>query len=149
MSILTNTNSLAVGLRALALIVGVFFIFMGISKITWLTDSGFLLWQLEQWRESAPAASRWYLETMAIPGAPLFARFVPFGELAVGAALVCGFRVRHSAALALLMILNFHFASGIIFTYGYLTNGYGLPVVGGLVALAIGGGRLPLSLSKQ
>ncbi len=148
MPVLTNGNSLARGIRALALIVGAFFIFMGISKIDWLKDSGLLLWQLQRWHESASAVSRWYLETIAIPGAPLFARFVPFGELAAGAALVCGFRVRLFAALALFMILNFHFASGIIFSYGYLTNGYGLPVVGGLVALAIGGGRLPLSLSK-
>ena len=28
----------------------------------------------------------------------------------------------------------------------YLRNGYGLPVLGGLLALAVGGTRLPLSL---
>ena len=33
------------------------------------------------------------------------------------------------------MILNFHFAMGILFQSAYLTNGFGLPVVGGLSAL--------------
>jgi hypothetical protein len=46
------------------------------------------------------------------------------------------------------MVLNFHFASGIIFTLGYLTNGYGLPVVGSLLALALGGRSLPLSVTR-
>ena len=46
------------------------------------------------------------------------------------------------------MVLNFHFASGILFEYRYLTNGYGLPVLGGLLALALGGAALPLSLRK-
>ena len=84
---------------------------------------------------------------MAIPGAPLFARLVPLGELATGAALVVGCRVQLAAAVALLMVVNFHFASGIVFTYGYLTNGYGLPVLGGLFALAVGGAGLPFGVS--
>jgi hypothetical protein len=45
-------------------------------------------------------------------------------------------------------VLNFHFASGELFRYEFLTNAYGLPVLGGLVALALGGGRLPWSVSK-
>ena len=46
------------------------------------------------------------------------------------------------------MVLNFHFASGVMFQYTYLTNGYGLPVLGGLFALAMGGAALPLSVKK-
>ena len=67
--------------------------------------------------------------------------------MATGTALICGFRVRLTAAVALAMVLNFHFASGIMFTWGYLTNGYGPPVVGGLLGLTVGGGRrLPFSV---
>ena len=149
MSILAKMSSAAGGLRALSLVLGTFLLFMGLGKLSWLTDSGFLLGELRQWRDDAPAASRWYLEMVAIPGAPLFARLVLIGELTAGAALVCGFRVRLGATAALLMVLNFHFASGIIFTNGYLTNGYGLPVVGGLLALAIGGARLPFGVSRS
>ena len=46
------------------------------------------------------------------------------------------------------MVLNIHFASGVLFEYRYLTNGYGLPVLGGLLALAFGAAALPLSLKR-
>ena len=65
-----------------------------------------------------------------------------------GAALMAGFRVRLTASVALAMILNFHFASGLLFTTGYLTNGYGPPVIGSLLALAIGGRQLPFALTR-
>ena len=52
------------------------------------------------------------------------------------------------AALALLMVINFHVASSAIFRYSFLINGYGLPVLGSLAALAIGGSRLPWSLRR-
>jgi thiosulfate dehydrogenase (quinone) large subunit len=137
------------GLTALRLCLGVFFLFMGLGKLGWLASSAVLRNQLAGWAESAPAISRTYLETVAIPGVELFARAVPIGELAVGVAFIIGGYTRLAAALGLLMILNFHFASGIMFTYGYLTNGFGLPVVGGLLALALGGASLPLSLTKK
>ena len=142
-----QVGSSAGGLRALSLIMGVFFIFMGIDKTGWLTDNGILARRLQEWLAAAPLASRWYLETIAIPGAPVFARLVPLGEVAAGTALVCGFRVRLASAMALLMVLNFHFASDVLFHYSYLTNAYGLPVLGGLLALAIGGRRLPFGVS--
>jgi hypothetical protein len=47
------------------------------------------------------------------------------------------------------MVLNIHFASGLIFQYGFLTNGYGLPVLGGLLALAIGAVGLPASAKRK
>ena len=134
-------------LRALSVAMGVFLLFMGSSKTGWFLDSGPLIAELQGWRASAPAVSRAYLDLL-MPGAPIFARLVVLGELAAGAALVAGFRVRLAALLALLMILNFHFASGIIFTFGYLTNGYGLPVVGSLLALALGGRNLPLCATR-
>ena len=48
--------------------------------------------------------------------------------------------------IAFFMVLNFAVASGIIFAYAYLTNGYGLPVLGSTLGLAIGGARLPWSV---
>ena len=144
----TNLNSPAGGLRALSLVMGVFLVLMGNGKLGWFADSGFLTYQLQEWISFEPVAiSRWYLEWVALPGAPLFARLVVLGELAAGAALIAGFRVRLTGALALAMVVNFQFASGIMFTSGYLTNGYGPPVIGGLLALAVGGGRrLPYSV---
>jgi uncharacterized membrane protein YphA (DoxX/SURF4 family) len=127
---------------------GTFLIFMAVDKIEWLMDGGFLVRRLQEWRGIARPLARWYLDTIAIPGAPVFARVVVIAELTAGSALVLGIKVRLAAALALLMVLNFHIASDVIFRYDYLINAYGLPVVGGLLALAVGGSRLPFSVSR-
>jgi uncharacterized membrane protein YphA (DoxX/SURF4 family) len=136
------------GLVIVRIALGCFLLFEGIGKLSWFTDASRLLQSLNGWLDKAPAASRWYLEHVAIPGAPLFARVVPLGELLAAAALLLGVRTRLAAVLALLMVLSFHFASGALFRYDFLTNGYGLPVVGGLAGLAIHRGRLPWSLGK-
>ena len=135
-------------LRVLSAVMGLFLVLMGTGKWAWLADPAFLVWQLEEWQALTSGASLWYLETVALPGAPIFARLVPLAEIAAGAALLAGFRVNLTATVALLMILNFHFASGIMFTAGYLTNGYGPPILGALLALAIGGRTLPFSLTR-
>lgn len=140
------SGSAATGLRALSMFLGVFFIFEGLGKIAWFTDSGPLAGALQGWLKEAAPTSRWYLETLAIPGVPMFARLVPLGELLGGSALLAGFWTRVAAFAAFLMVLNFHVASGAIFQYRFLTNGFGLPVLGGLLALAIGGSRLPWSI---
>lgn len=139
-------NKPAVGLTALRILLGVFFIFQSISKLSWLPDSAALARQLSEWLQNAPPWSRWYLEMVAIPGAPILARVVVLGELALGLGFLAGVWVRLAATLGLLMVLNFHFAAGHAFQYSFLTNGYGLPVLGGLLALALGGSKLPWSL---
>ena len=151
MTLRISSGSNASGLRVLSLFLGVFFLFMGLDKLAWLTDPDLLTKQLNAWLETGPAAtraaSRWYLQTIAIPGAPVFARLVLMGELATGAALLTGFRPRVAALAGLFMVLNFHFAMGVLLQYSYLWNGYGPPVLGGLLALAIGGTHLPFSVS--
>ena len=144
-----GSRSASCGLRVLSICLGVFLISEGLGKIGWLTDSGQLSGALQSWLKDAGPTSRWYLETFAIPGVPMFARLVPLGELASGLALLAGFWGRLAALAAFLMVLNFHVASGAIFQYRFLTNGFGLPVLGGLLALAIGGSRLPWSLKNQ
>ncbi len=138
----------AVGVRALSMFIGLFLIMQSGQKVGWLLDSGALMSELEYWRGLTSGSSLWYLEAVCIPYAPLFARIVPLAEFAAGAALMVGFNVRLTAGLALLMVLNFHFASGIMFTWGYLWNGFGPPVLGSLLALTIGGRVLPFSLSR-
>ena len=135
------------GLRVLSVVLGAFLIFMGLGKLGWFADTSFLEAELRGWWAGAPAVSRWYIDMVAMPGLPLFARLVPLGELVAGAALVTGYRVRLAAAVALAMVLNFHFAMGLLFQAAYLTNGFGPPVVGGLTALVVGGRRLPFSVS--
>jgi uncharacterized membrane protein YphA (DoxX/SURF4 family) len=136
------------GLTALRLCLGVFFVFMALRKLGWFASAAELREQLTGWAESAPALSRAYIESVCLPGVAVFARLVPLGEISVGVAFLLGGYTRLAAVIALLMVLNFHFASGIMFTYGYLTNGFGLPVLGGLIALALGGAALPLSVKR-
>lgn len=137
----------ALGLTAARILIGVFFVFEAAGKVGWLADPGLLGNQLNGWLQNANNPySRWYLQTMAIPGVAIFARLVMLGEFSAGIALVLGVWTRLAALVALLMVLNFHFASSAIFKYSFLTSGYGLPVVGCLVALAIGGKGLRWSL---
>ena len=137
------------GLRALSVLLGVFFLFQGLRKIGWLMDPSPLRDQLTGYLESANAWNRGYLENVCIPFAPVFARLVLFGELATGVALITGFWARYAAAACLLMVLNIHFASGLLFQYSFLTNAYGFPVIGGLLALAVGAVGLPVSLKRK
>jgi uncharacterized membrane protein YphA (DoxX/SURF4 family) len=149
MSIVSRLGSPAGALRILSVALGVFLIFMALDKIEWLSDSTMLTRRLQEWRGMVRPLARWYLDTVAIPGAPIFARVVVLAELAAGTALILGVKIRLAAALALLMVLNFHLASDLVFRYSYLINAYGLPILGGLLALAVGGTRLPFSVSRS
>lgn len=138
----------ALGLRLLAVMLGVFFLAMGLNTLAWLTDSDILMEKLQISLKGASPGTRWYIETIAMPGVPLFARIVPIAELSTAVALIVGFWTQLAAALALLMVLNFHFATGEMFTRAFLLDGAGPPVLGALLALMIGGGRLPWTVSK-
>lgn len=137
----------AVGLMLVRLAVGVYLLSMGVSKASWLLDSTSLANQLSLWLLHASPLSRWYLERI-MPGTPVFARLVPLGEMVGGLALFLGFWTRLAAVVLLLMVLNFQLAAGAMFSYAYLTNANGIPLLGALLGLTLGGGRLPLTLRK-
>jgi uncharacterized membrane protein YphA (DoxX/SURF4 family) len=138
-----------IALRCLAIGIGIFFIGMCSSKVAWFTNSDILLQKLQMiFLPKAPSIVRWYLETVCIPGAPLFARLVPLGELAAGLALIFGFWTRMAATAAFLMVLNFHFATSAFWSVDFLRDGTGFPLLAGLLALAIAGSRLPFSVSR-
>lgn len=138
------------GLTVLRVCLGVFFLFEGIGKLRWLTDASILGGRFSGWLAEAAVGSpsQWYLAHVAVPGTEIFARLVPLGELAAGVALLLGIWTPLAAFLAFFMVMNIHVASGLLFKYAFLTNGYGLPVVGGTLALAIGGIRLPFSVRR-
>ena len=124
------------GLTVLRICLGVFFFFEGLGKIRWFIDASPL----------AAMLAHWYLERIAVPGVAIFARLVPLGEMTSGLALLLGIWTPLFALIAFFMALNFQIASGAVFKYSFLTSGYGLPVLGGTLALAIGGVRLPWSI---
>ena len=131
----------AAGLSILRICIGIFFIFEGIGKWRWFTDTSLLADQLRNWSQAlgAGSLSQPYLERIAIPGVRIFARLVPLGEIVSGLALVAGYQTTLFAFVAFFMALNFQFASGALFKYSFLTSGYGLPVLGSTLALAVAG----------
>ena len=141
-----GSGQTAIALRVLAIFVGVFFVAMAFNKIDWITNSNLLLERFQRWAPTARPWVRWYLETLAIPGAPIFARVVPIAEFAAGISLIIGFWPRLVAALALVMVLNFHFATASFWSWDFLRDGTGPPVIGALLALSIGGARLPWTI---
>ena len=136
------------GLAILRICIGIFFVFESFLKIRWFGDSSILGNQFAGWASAAPAGSigAWYLHRIAMPGVGLFARLVPLGEFCCGMALIVGFWTSLVAFIAFFMALNFQIASGALFKYSFLTSGYGLPVLGSTLALALGGVRLPWSI---
>jgi uncharacterized membrane protein YphA (DoxX/SURF4 family) len=136
------------GLAVLRICIGVFFIFEALGKVRWLTDSTILASQFAAWSGGAASGSigAWYLHRIALPGVAVFARLVPLGEFVSGLALVCGFWTPFFGFVTFFMALNFQIASSAIFKYSFLSSGYGLPVLGSTLALAIGGVRLPWSI---
>lgn len=130
-----------IGLALLRICIGVFFIFEGLGKIRWFADTSVLAARFADWTQAAAAGSvsHWYLARIAQPGLAVFARLVPLGEIVSGIALVLGFWTPFFAFVAFFMALNFNIASGALFKYSFLTNGYGLPVLGSTLALAVGG----------
>ena len=139
------------GLAILRIAIGIFFLFEGIGKIRWFTDSSQLAGQLAAWAQAVPAGS-WshaYLERVALPYSAIFARLVPLGEITSGVAMIAGVWTPLFALVAFFMALNFQFASGALFKYSILTSGYGLPVLGSTLALVVGGVRLPWSIGSS
>jgi uncharacterized membrane protein YphA (DoxX/SURF4 family) len=138
----------ATGLAIVRVCIGIFFLAEGISKYRWFSDASILVGQLSGWAQNAHADS-WsarYVEHVALPWAVYFARLVPLGEIACGLSLVVGFWTPLFAFIAFFMALNFQFASGALFRPTFLTSGYGLPVLGSTLGLALGGARLPWSI---
>jgi uncharacterized membrane protein YphA (DoxX/SURF4 family) len=135
-------------LALLRILLGVFFLFQGLDNLHWVLDTSPLSQQLAAWQQNAAAGSisALYLQRVAIPFAGVLARLVPLAEIGSGLAMIVGFWTAFFAFVALVIVLNLHVASGAIFTYGFLRNPAGLPVVGGTLALAMGGVRLPWSM---
>jgi uncharacterized membrane protein YphA (DoxX/SURF4 family) len=139
------------GLTLLRILLGVFFLVAGLGKLRWFIDPSLLSQQLATWEHGVRVGSisAQYLQRVAVPFSGIFARLVPLGEISAGLAMILGFWTAFFGFVAFVMVVNFHIASGVIFTYGFLTSGYGLPVIGGTLALAMGGVRLPWSIRSK
>lgn len=138
-----------VGLLVVRIALAVFFIFEGWGKRAWVTHPELLAAILQRWAAAGMPLGKWYIDTFLMPGVSVIARLVFLGEVAAGVAFLFGSWTRTAAILTFLMVLNIHVAHSSIFQYGFLSKGDGLPILGGLLALAIAGRDLPLSLSSR
>jgi uncharacterized membrane protein YphA (DoxX/SURF4 family) len=136
----TGGRAQTVALAVVRTCIGVFMFFFGLEKVSWLFDAAPLTIQLSSWLTNAPPPSQWYLERV-IPGAPVFARVVPLAAMVSGMALALGFWTRIAAAVSLVILLSLQLGAGAMFRYAYLMDAGGLPLVGSLVALVVGGER--------
>ena len=144
----TPAGPYAAALRVLGLAVGLFFLFQWAGQADVVVRQQPPDERLREWLENAAPSVRWYIETLATPGVPLFARLVPLAELLTGAALIVGFWTRLAAFLALMMVANFNFARGMFHSGEFLTDGGFSSHRRRLLALTIAGTRLPFSVSK-
>jgi uncharacterized membrane protein YphA (DoxX/SURF4 family) len=138
-----------IALRLLAFMIGVFFLGMGLNKLAWLTDTDLLSRRFVTWLPMAAPYARWYLEEIAIPGAPVFARVVPVAELCAATALILGIRIDVVSAIALVMVVNFHLATSAFSSWAFLRDGTGPPLLGALLALALAGRHLPYCIGVR
>jgi len=136
----------AMALRVVAIGLGVFFVAMSMNKIAWLTNANLLSDRFVRWAPAASPSVRLYLDAIALPAAPLLARAIPISESCVGLAFVVGLWIRPAAAIALFLVLNFHFGTSALYAWEFLRNGTGPPVLAALLALLIGGSRLPFTI---
>jgi uncharacterized membrane protein YphA (DoxX/SURF4 family) len=139
-------RSTAIALRVLALGLGVFFIAMSVNKIAWLTNADLLSDRFVRWAPAASPGVRWYLDIIALPLAPVLARAIPISEFCIGLSFVVGLWMRPAALLALFLVLNFHFGTSALYTWEFLRDATGPPVLAALIALLIGARSLPLTI---
>jgi uncharacterized membrane protein YphA (DoxX/SURF4 family) len=102
-------------LAFLRIAAGASLILTGLHKLAWFTDPGKLETQLSGW--AAHPANALVGKYLAF-----FARMVVVGEIGLGALLVVGFLTPLAALLAFLMVLNFVFASGQMFSLPFYTG---------------------------
>lgn len=137
------SNGLQLFLAILRIAAGLSLLGPGLHKVGWFRHPG-LEQQLASWAShtSNPAVLQ-YLH-LAIPHSALLARVVVLGELGLGSLLVLGFLTPLASALAFLMVLNFHFASGMMLSTQYLLGQNGLVYV--LIFLVLVAGKAGIAL---
>jgi uncharacterized membrane protein YphA (DoxX/SURF4 family) len=109
------------------------------NKVQWLNRPELLLDRFVTWAPAASPPVRWYLQHIAIPAAPVLARVIPLSEFSVGLAFILGIAVRPAAALALFLVLNFHFGTSAVFAWEFLRDGTGPPLIAALIAMLMCG----------
>jgi uncharacterized membrane protein YphA (DoxX/SURF4 family) len=112
-------------LALLRIAAGISILGPGLHKLGWFAHPE-LEQTLASWAEHAPNSMVLRYLHAVTPHHSLLARVVAVGEIGVGTMLILGFLTPLAAALAFVMIVNYHFASGAMFKLDYITGQNGL-----------------------
>lgn len=107
-------------LALLRIAAGLSLLTSGMQKLSWFSSGAPLEQKLVDW--SAHPANVFVAKYLSFASSHhgLFARMVVLGELGLGALLVIGFLTPLAAIVAFAMVAQFQFASGQMFSLGYL-----------------------------
>ena len=119
------TSGMQVALALLRIAAGVSLLGPGLQKLGWFAHPG-LEQILAGWAEHSPNGMVTGYLHWAIQHHAVLARIVASGELGLGTLLILGFLTPLAGLLALLMVAQYHFASGAMFHASYLTGQNGL-----------------------
>jgi len=114
------TPGFSIFLALLRIVAGISLFMSGLQKLAWFGSATPLDHMLAEWSQHpANAALAKYL-AFASAHTGLFARVVVLGELGLGILLIAGFLTPLASLLAFLMVAQFQFASGQMFSLAYL-----------------------------
>ncbi len=120
----------------LRIVVGVFFIAQALNKLDWYPSSELLKTSLDRYALNANPFSAWYQHHVAYPGVEVWSRLIPTGEMLIGIALIVGLLTQATLIITIALVVNFHFATGNLFTTAFFSNPYALLLLSCLLFLA-------------
>src|SRR5438132_5530658 len=138
-------RGLQVALALLRIAAGISLLGPGFAKLGWFAHPT-LEQTLANWAQHAPNGLVLGYLHLVTPHHAALARLVAIGELGLGTLLVLGFFAPVAALLALVMIAQYHFASGAMFQGSYLYGQNGLVYLLIFPALMVGRAGVALGL---
>ena len=119
----------------LRIVIGIFFLGQGLNKLDWYGSSEFLRTSLYRYAQNAPSLTLWYQNHVAYPGIEAWSRMIPTGEMLIGAGLILGLLTRPTLIIAIALVVNYHLATGTLFSRGFISNPFALVLVSNLLVL--------------
>jgi uncharacterized membrane protein YphA (DoxX/SURF4 family) len=121
----------------LRLAVGIFFLYLGYTKIQngWLTSAEQLQKSLINLEQNVHPAPKWFIENIGKPGVEVWSRAIALGETALGVSLILGLLVRLSTFVGIIVVFIFHFTNGTLFSVSFFGNPWAILVIVSLLVL--------------
>ncbi|HEY6193011.1 MAG TPA: DoxX family membrane protein [Bacteroidota bacterium] len=128
----------------LRLAIGGLFLNLGLGKVHdgWLNNPEPLTSSLNNYHQRATGPQLYYLEHVAMPYERIWSTLMAVGETAVGVSLILGLLARLSSLIAIFMVLNFHAATGNLFSLNFFGSPWACLLLAGLLVVFLArGGR--------